>query len=126
MTGQFGTWSAVWNYREKPDDLKGAARTLDEADGSIPLENGILSAQGWTLLDDSSSLLLNEEGWICVREDKEGEDFYFLDMEEIPFTVAVIDMDWHPSTVQVGLDISETGKCFQTLQDLWKICIKEK
>lgn len=159
VTGQFGAWSAVWNYGEEPDDLKGTARTLDEADGSIPLENGILSAQGWTLLDDSSSLLINEKGWVCAREDKEGEDFYFFgygrdylknlkdyhlltgkvpllpryafgnwwsryykyteksylelmdrfERENIPFTVAVIDMDWHLTEVDTKYGTGWTG-----------------
>lgn len=78
VTGQPGAGSAVWNYGDKPVDLGGTARTLDEADGSIPLESGILSAHGWSLLDDSSSLLLNEKGWIQKREDKEGTDLYFF------------------------------------------------
>ena len=145
VTGQPGAGSAVWNYGDKPVDLGGTARTLDEADGSIPLESGILSAHGWSLLDDSSSLLLNEKGWIQKREDKEGTDLYFFGYgrdylnnlkdyhvltgkvpllprfafgnwwsryykyteksylelmdrfkkEDIPFSVAVIDMDWH-------------------------------
>ena len=70
MTGQFGCYSAIWNYGDEPKDLKGTARTLDEADGSIPLENGILSAEGWSLLDDSTTLLLGENGWIAQRIDK--------------------------------------------------------
>ena len=78
VTGQFGAWSAVWNYGEEPRDLRGTARTLDEADGNIPLERGILSAQGWSLLDDSASLLLDESGWVRRREEQGGVDLYFF------------------------------------------------
>ena len=40
----------VWHYGEAPRDLLGTARTLDEADGAIPLEHGILSKNGFSLL----------------------------------------------------------------------------
>ena len=145
VTGQFGAASVVWNYGDRSTDLRGTARTLDEADGAIPLESGILSAFGWSVLDDGASLLLDGDGWIQKREDKEGIDLYFFgygrdylknlkdyymltgrvpllprfalgnwwsryykytqksylelmdrfEKEDIPFSVAVIDMDWH-------------------------------
>ena len=38
----------VWHYGEAPRDLLGTARTLDEADGAIPLEHGILSKNGFS------------------------------------------------------------------------------
>lgn len=159
LSGQFGAWSAVWNYGEEPVDLKGTARTLDQANGSIPLERGILSAQGWSLLDDSSSLLLDDGGWVQRRKDRKGEDLYFFgygrdylkclkdyhiltgkvpllprfvfgnwwsryykytektylelmdrfEEENIPFTVAVIDTDWHPTNVDPKYGTGWTG-----------------
>ncbi len=134
----------IWCYSEPIRDLKGTARTLDEADGQIPLENGLVSRYGYSLLDDSGSIVLSEDGWVEPR--KEGikdlyfwgyghdykaclKDFYKLcgkipmlprfamgnwwsryykyteesynklmdqfEEHKLPFTVAVIDMDWH-------------------------------
>ena len=41
--------------------LPGTARTLDMANGAVKLEKGILSQSGVGMLDDSKSLLLDEE-----------------------------------------------------------------
>lgn len=51
-----------WHFGE-PDkgNLFGTARTLDEADGSIPLGKGLLSADGWSVVDDTDSLVFDEE-----------------------------------------------------------------
>ena len=43
----------VWHYGDEPKDLLGTARTLDEADGEIPLSHGIMSRNGFSVLDDS-------------------------------------------------------------------------
>jgi len=133
-----------WHYGEVPSQLGGTARTLDTIDGACPLEPGLMSARGYSLLDDSRSLLLREDGFVDPRP--EGtidlyffgyghdyraclQDFYRLSgatpmlprftlgnwwsryyayseesyralmdrfaAENIPFSVAVIDMDWH-------------------------------
>ena len=34
---------SLWHYGDEPRDLLGTARTLDNADGAIPLEHGVLS-----------------------------------------------------------------------------------
>ncbi|MCD8076495.1 MAG: DUF5110 domain-containing protein [Lachnospiraceae bacterium] len=133
-----------WRYGENGHNLGGTARTLDEADGACSLSNGIQAITGCSVLDDSQSLLLTEEGWVEPRRG-EGIDLYLFaygsdykqalkafyrltgntlmlpryalgnwwsryyayteesymelvnrfQAEEIPFTVAVIDMDWH-------------------------------
>ena len=125
-------------------NLKGTTRTLDMTGGKIPLENGILSKDGATIIDDSKSLILLDGGTVVPRRAEESDvycfayghdyrgalrDFYrltgqtpliprfafgnwwsrykaytqeeylalmqrFID-EEIPITVATIDMDWH-------------------------------
>lgn len=134
----------AWHYGEEPRDLGGTARTLDNIDGEIPLEHGIMSLDGFSIIDDSNTVVFNSEGMIEARKEKE-IDFYFfgyglryLDAlkdfyhlcgktpllpkyclgnwwsrfypytqeeytnlmkrfreEKIPFTVAVLDMDWH-------------------------------
>ena len=137
-------WEWSWNYGKSPRDLKGTARTLDEADGAIPLEHGLMSRDGYSLIDDSHSMALTEDGWVAPRRAGNMDlyffgyghryleclkDFYYLcgktpllpryvfgnwwsryhryteaeykelierfETEHVPFSVAVIDMDWH-------------------------------
>ncbi len=58
-------------------NLKGTSRTLDEADGEIPLEDGIISRDGWSVIDDSKSLIFTKDDWIKNRE-KTKFDLYFF------------------------------------------------
>lgn len=144
VKGNLSAFHSIWHYGEKVTDLRGTARTLDEADGAIELEHGIISRNGFSVLDDSKSLLLREDGWVEPRQEecidiyffgyghqyeKCLKDFYFLtgntpllprftlgnwwsryhkyseeeykkvmtrfEKEKIPFSVSVIDMDWH-------------------------------
>ncbi|MBO5327211.1 MAG: DUF4968 domain-containing protein [Clostridia bacterium] len=146
---------AVWHYGQKLNDLKGTYRTLDRVDGDIyitrgdhqeikiELGTGIMSREGFSVIDDSASMALTDEGWVEPR--KAGTDLYFFgyghrflealsdfyhlcgktpllpryalgnwwsryyryteqeymtlmnrfESEKLPFSVAVIDMDWH-------------------------------
>ena len=166
VNGGGGGWGRTWHFGEEPEDLGGTARTLDMTDGSnmlnpamyskgktdlvertlgkIPMEHGVLSRNGFSVVDDSHSMVLTEDGWIEPR--KQGivdlyffgyghryleclKDFYHLcgktpllpryamgnwwsryhrytqdeyqelverfEKEELPFSVAVVDMDWH-------------------------------
>lgn len=148
----------TWHYGESCRDLGGTARTLDQVDGALPLEHGILSKDGYTWMDDSRSLILNEEGWVEPRRKNivDGyfwgygrdykaclKDFYLLcgkqpllpryalgnwwsryykytqqeylelmerfSRENIPFTVAVLDMDWHVVNVDPKYGSGWTG-----------------
>lgn len=144
VKGGFTQYHSLWRYGQKGDNLGGTARTLDEADGAIPLEPGILSRSGYALLDDSGTPILLEDGWLEPRK-KGIQDLYFwgyghdytlalrdfyrlcgptpmlprfalgnwwsryyrytqesylelmdrFQQENLPFTVGVIDMDWH-------------------------------
>jgi alpha-glucosidase (family GH31 glycosyl hydrolase) len=148
MRGNVVNWGSVWHFGDdlsmKREMLGGTARTLDEVDGAIPLEGGLMSTAGFTILDDSKTLLLTEDGWVEPRN-KNSIDIYFFgysrnyltclkdfyrlcgetpllpryalgnwwsryyeytdesykglvlkfEEEKIPFSVAVIDMDWH-------------------------------
>ena len=137
--------NGVWHYGEEAGDLRGTARTLDNADGAVELEHGLLSDWGgYSLLDDSRSLLIRPDGWVEPRQGERIDlyffgygrdyqaclrDFYHLtgpapmlpryalgnwwsrfhrydeaeykalmerfEAEQVPFSVAVIDMDWH-------------------------------
>lgn len=144
VRGNITAFHSVWHFGEETTDLRGTTRTLDNANGEIPLEHGIISKNGFSVIDDSHSLIISEDGWVVPR-DEETIDFYFLGYghnyeeclkdfytlcgktpllprytlgnwwsryhkyteseykeliekfkrEEIPFSVAVIDMDWH-------------------------------
>ena len=134
----------LWRYGETPRDLGGTARTLDTADGAIPLEGGLMSRAGFSIMDDTGSMAILPDGTVTPRSRK-NIDFYFFayghryldclkafyhlcgkqpllprfvfgnwwsryhrydekeykelverfEKEGIPFSVAVIDMDWH-------------------------------
>lgn len=133
-----------WRYGEPTWDLGGTARTLDDVDGRTDLEPGVVSPAGIAVLDDSTSFLWADDGWIGTRTPGRrdlyvfayGRDFsnavqalyavsgppmrlprwalgnwwsryhpYTTDSylalmdrfaaERMPFSVAVVDMDWH-------------------------------
>lgn len=158
MTGKGSGWRSTWYFGEETHDLKGTARTLDTVDGACELGSGVISREGFAVLDDSASLTLTEEGWVAPR--KKGiqdiyfwgygldyleclKDFYYLcgktpmlprfalgnwwsryyeyteesylelmhrfDEEGIPFTVAVIDMDWHLVNIDPKYGTGWTG-----------------
>lgn len=147
----------TWTYNETGRNFLGTARTLDEADGPVRLENGLFSEEGFAVIDDSKSALI-VDGQICPREN-EGIDIYFFGYgrdfkgglkafytltgkapmipryafgnwwsrfykyteasylklvddfkkEKVPFSVAVIDMDWHITEVDPKYGNGWTG-----------------
>ena len=158
VSGNYGTTSSVWHYGDKNESLKGTTRTLDAIDGETELGEGIVSRQMWSVVDDSSSMLITKDGF-KLREDEEAIDLYFFgygldyltalkdfytlsgelpllprftlgnwwsryykytqksyldlmdrfDSEDIPFSVAVIDMDWHITDVEGRFGTGWTG-----------------
>lgn len=140
--------ATCWCFGETAPQLKGTACTLDNINGGIALDDGVCSRNGYTVIDDSKSLLLSEDGWFKVRNTEEIDmyffgyghdyrgciaDFYRLtgappllpdyafgnwwsryynysqkeycdlmerfQKEDIPFSVAVVDMDWHTTEI---------------------------
>jgi hypothetical protein len=134
-----------WRPGDAPDDnLLGTTRTLDGINGYTPLELGLMSRAGWSVLDDSATLVFNDAPWLEPRE-AGTTDWYFFgyghdyktclqdycrisghmpliprwilgnwwsrywhytqdemvqlirDFEsyELPFSVCIMDMDWH-------------------------------
>ncbi len=58
----------VWHFDDpEPGNLGGTFRTLDGADGAVDLEPGLVSRDGWTVVDDSASLVFDDDGWLVVR-----------------------------------------------------------
>jgi alpha-glucosidase (family GH31 glycosyl hydrolase) len=68
-----------WRYGDRPEgNLLGTGRTLDGANGPIHLETGLVSRQGWAVVDDSQSLVFNPEGWLEARPARGALDLYFF------------------------------------------------
>ena len=70
----------TWHYGDQDrGNLKGTFRTLDETSGKVKLEPGLLSRDGWVVVDDSNSLVFNDQGWLEPRNAAEDAlDFYFF------------------------------------------------
>lgn len=160
VLGAVTSWHSVWRYGQDDDggNLGGTARTLDEADGAIPLEPGVASRHGFAVVDDSRSLLLTEDGWVAPRDGSRTDLYVFayghdhaeavralyavsgpqpvlprwtlgnwwsryhrysaqeyLDLlarfrsAGLPFSVAVLDMDWHVTDVDPAIGSGWTG-----------------
>lgn len=156
--GDYSAYHSIWHYGEDFTDLGGTARTLDEADGAVPLGHGIISRNGFSVMDDGGSLIISDDGWVEPRR-KDTIDIYFwayghdyrgalsdfcrlcgkmpmvpryalgnwwsrfykyteksykelvnrFKKEEIPFSVAVIDMDWHLTDIDPRYGSGWTG-----------------
>ncbi|WP_421732678.1 TIM-barrel domain-containing protein [Cellulomonas sp.] len=161
VLGGVSAYHSVWRYGDDSPDsvgLGGTARTLDLADGAIPLEPGIVSRQGYAVLDDSRSMVFEADGWVAPRDGSRTDLYVFayghdyrealqafyavsgptpvlprfalgnwwsrfhryttdtyttlldrFDAEGIPFSVAVIDMDWHVTDVDPAIGSGWTG-----------------
>lgn len=58
-------------------NLRGTTRTLDFANGYTSLEPGLMSRAGWSVIDDSTTLLFDDAGWLQPRPSG-GTDLYFF------------------------------------------------
>lgn len=58
-----------WYYGDLPRTLQGTARTLDEADGAVPLSQGLMSGGGISLIDDSGAAYFGQDGLLHPREE---------------------------------------------------------
>ena len=68
---------------ESKGNLKGTYRTLDTVSGGVPLPDGLLSRDGWALVDDSRGLLFDHVAgtdwpWATPRRAKDALDWYFF------------------------------------------------
>ena len=73
--GGLHSYRSVWRHGLPTANLGGTARTLDEADGAVALEPGVLSRDGVTCYDDSATVLLTDDGWIAPRR-PDSHDLY--------------------------------------------------
>ncbi|BDR53239.1 alpha-glucosidase [Bombiscardovia nodaiensis] len=152
----FASQESTWHFGDDQSaNMGGTTRTLDQIDGAAQLDPGLMSKNGWAILDDSSANVirradtvngtLNPFGTWVFAQSQASQDFYFFgyggrikeavrdfyhltghtpllprfalgnwwsryhaysqdeyeqlierfEQEGIPFSVAVIDMDWH-------------------------------
>lgn len=161
--GNYSLYHSTWYFGDEPDTLKGTARTLDFTDGALELEEGLMSKNGFSVIDDSTSMRLTDDGWVEKRpngitdmyflgygRDYLGalKDYHYLtghtpllpryalgnwwsryypysqegyktlmsEFEDrgIPFSVAVIDMDWHVTDVPPEYGSGWTGYTWNT------------
>jgi alpha-glucosidase (family GH31 glycosyl hydrolase) len=86
---KLGGETKTWKFGdENKGNLKGTTRTLDGMDGDynvyakkkIELEDGIISRDGWFLVDDSERPLFDNSDypWVIVRPSLQNQDFYFF------------------------------------------------
>lgn len=78
VKGVKDTKTNTWHFGDAQEgNMKGTARTLDWADGAIPLNDGVVSRDGWSVLDDSNTCLFADNGDIKPRKNA-GIDLYFF------------------------------------------------
>ena len=73
--------SVIWHPgKEDTGNLKGTIKTLDEVKGEAPLDPGLLSRNGWTLIDDTRCPQFDNSDWQWVKPGpkKDYLDWYFF------------------------------------------------
>ena len=84
LNGKPVTWTPGM---ENPQNLMGTTRTLDRCDGNKlgrePMEQGLLSRAGWSLVDDSERHVLRADDsawkeWVETRPEGDRQDLYLF------------------------------------------------
>ncbi|HKU10238.1 MAG TPA: TIM-barrel domain-containing protein [Sinomonas sp.] len=79
VLGNVSNYHSVWHFGEAGEkNLGGTARTLDMVDGACELEPGLMSRYGFAVLDDSDTLVFDDDGWLDARRPGSGVDLYFF------------------------------------------------
>jgi len=74
-------YGTVWGYSDSDDgNLGGTSRTLDQIASPeyVYLEPGLISRDGWVVIDDSGGFALDERGWVAQRDQVSYQDLYFF------------------------------------------------
>lgn len=67
-----------WHYGKKNENnLGGTLTTLDYISPDVPVDDGILSQDGWFVIDDSKKPVLID-GWIAKNTLKNNTDIYLF------------------------------------------------
>ncbi|OHT15427.1 glycosyl hydrolase [Tritrichomonas foetus] len=66
-----------WHYGDsEANNLKGTCRTLDMIKGDCPISNGLISTDGYAIVDDSNTPIVNEDGTFTKNDGQ--FDIYFF------------------------------------------------
>ncbi|MDX2175514.1 MAG: glycoside hydrolase family 31 protein [Candidatus Sumerlaeia bacterium] len=61
-----------------PANLGGTTRTLDNVNGAAPLEPGVLSRRGWSVVDETARPVFRADGWVEARPAGHHADWYLF------------------------------------------------
>lgn len=64
-------------YSENQQNLGGTLSTLDDVSAEVPVGEGLLSRDGWYVIDDSGKELIRD-GWLAERPKEHLRDLYFF------------------------------------------------
>ncbi len=70
-------YNGMWHFGDPIRSLGGTARTLDGVDGEIAVDTAVISRNGFSVIDDSASVLLDENGDFAPREFRETDLYFF-------------------------------------------------
>lgn len=73
-----GAVTGTWTYGQQISNLGGTTRTLDGANGRRELGPGVLSREGMAVVNDTESMLFEENGWIAGRKSGKRSDEYIF------------------------------------------------
>lgn len=74
MNGKRKNWCMT---DEQQGNLKGAVTTLDAVGAPIPLQEGLLSRDGWYLINDTGKDIY-KNGWLSIRDRDHVQDLYLF------------------------------------------------
>ncbi|KAK8049865.1 glycoside hydrolase [Apiospora phragmitis] len=63
---------STWRYGKDEENEGGTARTLDGVDGRMEVGRGVVSQKGFATIDDSATMLFEEDGFIAPRRPGQG------------------------------------------------------
>lgn len=72
----YSSYNNRWNFGQPVETLKGTVRTLDKADGAVPLEEGLMSRNGYSVINDSHSFIIEND--LLRPRTAAGDDWYYL------------------------------------------------
>lgn len=79
FTSKLTDMLSEWRYGDPPlENLGGTARTLDNVDGRLEMGTGVLSRAGFAALDDSESMLFDDQGFVAPRRSGKRIDSYLF------------------------------------------------
>ncbi|KAK7970407.1 hypothetical protein PG996_001164 [Apiospora saccharicola] len=80
---------STWRYGKDEETEGGTTRTLDGVDGRMEVEPGVVSQKGFAVIDDSTTMLFDEDGFIAPRRAGQGRVDGYLFAYGHDFSAAV-------------------------------------